>query len=101
MPELGASLPVEPEDHEAFCQLYGRYGPHADRVRSGFEDNDWRLQVLARHRVDPAVKQLRELLGQALRINAVFIGSGSIEINPLGLLDTKRLYALFEKLVAD
>ncbi len=57
MPDLGKILPVEPEDHETFCRLFGRYGPYADDVRSGSQDSDWRLQEIARHRVAPTTER--------------------------------------------
>lgn len=56
LPDFGAVVPVDPADHDAFCQLFGRYGPHAAKVHDGSQDSDWRLQVLARHRVAPSPK---------------------------------------------
>lgn len=90
MTEPGAVIPVDPADHDAFCQLFGRFGPHAAKVQDGSQDSDWRLQVLARHRVAPAA--LGEILGRALTIKATYIDTGAIEINPASHEDAKALF---------
>lgn len=37
-------------DREAFKELAGLFGPHAERADAGEHDADWRMAILAGHR---------------------------------------------------